>query len=300
MKTVLEAVPPELHRGEAAIEAVVEKVARVQAACPIDVVNIPEIHEEPSRSDQGERRQPFAPRMAPRDLARVLHERLGVESMINHVVVHHASEQALVDWVNETWEAYGIRRFVLVGGGRHSVRYPGPGVTRANGLLRERSRVESLRIGNICIPSRHDEAERIAAKTAAGADFFTTQILYEPEAFTALLDTLAARAALPPEILLALCPIRNARNLRFLLWLGVTVSDALYDWLTADDAQVLARSLEQIRHAWAQIVAHQRAHGRAAPALDINLAPIGPIPPAATVALAKDLAALHRAPPIGV
>ena len=300
MKTVLEAVPPELHRGEAGIEAVVEKVARVQADCAIDVVNIPEIHEEPSRSDQGERRQPFAPRLAPRDLARVLHERLGVESMINHVVVHHANEQALIDWVNETWEDYGIRRFVLVGGGRHSVRYPGPGVTRANQLLRDRSRVEALRIGNICIPSRANEAERIAGKTAAGADFFTTQILYEPEAFIALLDTLAARGQLPPEILLAFCPIRNARNLRFLLWLGVSVSDALYDWLTADDAQVLARSLEQIRRAWAQIVTHQHAHGRDAPALDINLAPIGPIPPAATVALAGDLAALHGSPAIGV
>jgi 5,10-methylenetetrahydrofolate reductase len=300
VKTVLEAVPPELHRGEAALEAVVDKVARVQAAGRIHAVNIPEIHEEPSRSDQGERRQPFAPRLAPRDLARILHDRLGVESMINHVVVHHASEQALIDWVNETWEEYGIRRFVLVGGGRRSVRYPGPGVTRASALLREHSRVESLRIGNICIPSRADEAERMAAKTAAGADFFTTQILYEADAFTTLLDTLADRERLPPAILLAFCPIRNARNLRFLLWLGVSIPEALCDWLTADDERVPERSLEQIRRAWSRIVAHQRARGRERPALDINLAPIGPISPATTSALAADLAGLHAAPATGV
>lgn len=300
MKTVLEAVPPELHRGQSAVEAVVEKVARVQAARPLDSVNIPEIHEEPSRSDQGERRQPFAPRLAPRDLARILHDRLGVECMINHVVVHHPSEQALIDWANETWEVYGIRRFVLVGGGRHSVRYPGPSVTRANRLLRERTAIDALRIGNICIPSRAGEADRIAGKVSAGADFFTSQILYEPDAFIGMLDALAQRDRLPREILLAFCPIRNPRNLRFLLWLGVSVSDALYDWLIEDDAVVLDRSLAQIRRAWARIITHQRAQGRDWPALDVNLAPIGPIPPTVTVGLADELATLHDAPAEGL
>jgi 5,10-methylenetetrahydrofolate reductase len=300
VKTVLEAVPPELHRGEAAVDAVVEKVARVQAARRIDTVNIPEIHEEPSRSDQGERRQPFAPRLAPRDLARILHDRLGVECMINHVVVHHQSEQALMDWANETWEVYGIRRFVLVGGGRHSVAYPGPGVSRANELLRGASRIAGLEIGNICIPSRTGEAARIAAKVDAGADFFTTQILYEPESFMAMLDALAARERLPGAMLLAFCPIRSVRNLRFLLWLGVSVSDSLFEWLTAEEAAVLDRSLAQIHRAWARIVAHQAGHGRTRPALDVNLAPIGPIPPAVTVALADTLATLHERPQNGL
>ncbi|MEX0431605.1 mycobacterial-type methylenetetrahydrofolate reductase [Spiribacter insolitus] len=295
MKTVLEAVPPELHKGEAAVDAVVEKVAAVQAGTPLDAVNIPEIHEEPSRSSKGERRQPFAPRMAPRDLARIIHDRLGLECMINHVVVHHQSEQALVDWARETWESYGIRQFVLVGGGRHSARYPGPGVPEANQLLRERADIPALRIGNICIPSREDEAQRVAAKVATGADFFTTQILYEPEGFTGMLDTLAEEGGAPPEILLAFCPVRSVRNLRFLLWLGVSLSDALEQWLTAIEDAVPERSLAQIRQAWAEIIEHQQARGREAPILGVNLAPIGPITAGTTIDLAADLAKLHGA-----
>ena len=292
MKTVLEAVPPERHRGEAAVEAVVEKVARIHAGCPLDAVNIPEIHEEPARSRKGERRKPFAPRMAPRDLARILHERLGIECMINHVVVH-APAPALLDWCRETWEEYGIRHFILVGGGRADQPYPGPSVAEANRLVREHVDIPGLRVGNICIPSRRGEAARMATKVAAGADFFTTQILYESADFTAMLDALADEAAVPREILLAFCPIRTLQNLRFLLWLGVSIPDDLEAWLTGDDEAVPQRSLDQIRRTWAGVIDHQREGRRGQPALGVNLAPIGAIAPQTTIGLARDLAAMH-------
>ena len=293
MKTVLEAVPPERHRGQAALEKVLEKVAAVQAHTPVDLVNIPEIHEEPARSDKGERRQPFAPRMAPRDLAQIIRERLGIECMINHVVVHHHSEQALVDWARETWERCGVRQMVLVGGGRRSVRYPGPGVARANALLRDADGVPGLRIGNICIPSRRDEAARMAEKVGAGADFFTTQILYESDGFSQMLAALSAAGRAPAEVLVAFCPIRSVRNLRFLQWLGVGVPEALEAWLVADETDITRRSLEQIHRTWQAILDEARSIAPPVPRLGVNLAPIGPIPPAVTAGLARDLAAAY-------
>lgn len=293
MRTVLEAVPPELHRGQEAVEAVIEKVAAVHAGCPLDAVNIPEIHEEPSRSSKGERRQPFAPRMAPRDLARVIQDQLGLECMINHVVVHHESPQALCDWAQQTWEAYGVKQFVLVGGGRHDRVYPGPGVPQANRLLREHADIPGLRIGNICIPSREGEAGRMAEKVRAGADFFTTQILYEPDGFSQTLDGLQGESALPQEVLVAVCPARTERNIRFLLWLGVSIPDALQQWLTEPEADVAARSLEQIARTWAAILERQIAGAHAGPQLGVNLAPIGAITPQTTIALAQNLAAMH-------
>ncbi len=292
MITVLEAVPPELHQGEDAVDAVIRKVERVHAAQPLDAVNIPEIHEEPARSSKGERRRPFAPRMAPRDLARRIHDRLGIECMINHVVVHEPAPQ-LLDWCRETWEDYGIRRFVLVGGGRSGVDWPGPSVPEANRLVRDHVSIPGLRIGNICIPSRAGEAARMASKVAAGADFFTTQILYEPDSFTGLLDGLAAEERAPAEVLLAFCPVRTPRNLRFLLWLGVSIPDALEAWLTCDEDGVATRSLEQIRRTWAGVIDHQRTHARQTPRLGVNLAPIGAIAPQTTVNLSRDLAAMH-------
>ncbi len=294
MKTVLEAVPPELHRGQAAVESVINKVAEIHAGTRVDVVNIPEIHEEPSRSRKGERRQPFAPRMAPRELARCIHDRLGVECMINHVVVHHASAQALLDWARQSWEEYGIRQFVLVGGGRRGVDYPGPDVPAANQLLREHSPIEGLRIGNICIPSRLDEAARMTAKVAAGADFFTTQILYEPDDFAAMLDAMEESARLPGELLVAFCPVHSERNLKFLLWLGVSLSDRLEQWLTEQPERVAERSIQQIERTWQAIVGHQSKPAGRHPALGINLAPIGAIAPATTIALAQSLKGMHE------
>ena len=292
VKTVLEAVPPERHRGEAAVEAVVEKVAQVHAARPLDRVNIPEIHEEPARSQKGERRKPFEPRMAPRALGQLIQERLGIPCMINHVVVHQRSAD-LLDWCRETWSEYGIREFVLVGGGLADTVYPGPTVPEASRLMRDALTIPELRVGNICIPSREDEAARMAAKTAAGADFFTTQILYEPDHFTHLLDEMARIGETADEVLLAFCPVRSLRNIRFLLWLGVSIPDALEAWLTEVDDAVPQRSLEQIRRTWADIIDHQREAGRPRPRLGVNLAPIGAVAPQTTIGLARDLVAMH-------
>lgn len=290
MKTLLEAVPPELHRGPAAVDAVVAHVAAVHADFPLDGVNIPEIHEEPSRSSKGERHKPFAPRMAPRELAYVIQEQLGVPCMINRVVVTTPADQ-LVDWANETWERYGINQFVLVGGGLSNQAYVGPSVTQANQLLREHAAIDALRVGNICIPSRDGEVARLQAKTAAGADFFTTQILYEADDLQAVLTGLDETSGpTPDDLWVALCPARTLRNIRFLLWLGVNIPDALEAWLIEAPDEVLERSLAQIKRVW-QSLSQDRA-ARLSPALGVNLAPIGAIPTNVTVGLAKELAAI--------
>ncbi|MBS3785819.1 MAG: methylenetetrahydrofolate reductase [Gammaproteobacteria bacterium] len=290
MKTLLEAVPPELHRGPAAVDAVVAHVAAVHADFPLDGVNIPEIHEEPSRSSKGERRKPFAPRIAPRELAYVIQEQVGVPCMINRVVVTTPADQ-LLDWANETWERYGINQFVLVGGGLSQQTYVGPSVMQANQLLREDAAIDSLRIGNICIPSRDEEIARLREKTLAGADFFTTQILYEAEDLQALLMGLdETPGAAPEDLWVALCPARTLRNIRFLLWLGVNIPDALEAWLIETPDEVQERSLAQIKRVWQSLKQDRPARTR--PALGINLAPIGAIPTDVTVALAKELAAI--------
>lgn len=288
LRLVLEAVPPEVHLGRAGMEAVVEKVATVHAAVGLDAVNIPEIREERSKSEKGERRKPFAPRVEPRELAYELRERVGVECMINRVVVHLERGRQL-DWFRESWERFGVREFVLVGGERSDVTYPGPSVPEANTLLREQLAVPGLRLGNICIPTRAGEAARLGRKLASGADFFTTQIVYHGDEFTTLLDALRD-AAPPPELLLTLCPVRSARNIRFLHWLGVSVSDELEAWLTAGPESVGERSLAHIRQTWREIVDYHRSANHPCP-LGVSLAPIGRVPNATTVALAEGLVA---------
>jgi 5,10-methylenetetrahydrofolate reductase len=283
-------VPPLLEQGEAGVQALLQKVQAVHEAVGLDGINIPEIREESSKSDKGERLKPFAPRVEPRRLALRIRDELGLECMINRVVVHlEASQQA--DWFRETWEEYGVRQFVLVGGEKSGVAYPGPSVPEANRLVREVIDDPRLRVGNICIPTRAGEAARMARKIATGTDFFTTQIVYHPEEFTGLLDALAAiEPTLPPTaIYLTVCPVRGARNIRFLHWLGVSLSAELEDWLTRDADQVMERSVEQIARCWRDILHHRRDTGCVFP-VGVSLAPIGKIPDPVTVELARLLA----------
>jgi len=286
---VLEAVPPELQRGSAGVDAVMRKIETVHDAVGLDAVNIPEIREEASKSPKGERRKPFAPRLEPRELAWRVQESFGLPCMVNRVVAHDTAEHQL-EWFRESWERYGVRRFVLVGGERSDRSYPGPSVPQAAGLLRERLDAPGLQLGGICIPTRENEADRVLAKTRSGLDFFTTQIVYHGDEFSGVLRDLPSRldGLAPPQFLLTLCPVRTAANIRFLHWLGVSLSEELEAWLTEDPERVCERSLAQIRATWSE-VSEQMAQPQQRCPVGISLAPIGRIPAETTVALAQDL-----------
>lgn len=294
--TVLEAVPPLLRLGESGIEAVIDKVRVIHNAIGLDGVNIPEIREESSKSDKGERVKPFEPRMEPRELARRISDAVGLECMINRVVVHLPPDQQ-ADWFKETYEEYGVRQFVLVGGERSDVDYPGPKVPEANEMIRRVIGDPALRVGNICIPGRAGEGKRMARKIKAGADFFTTQIVYHADEFTGLLDELKAvdlRGLDYPSLLLTVCPVKSERNIKFLHWLGVSMSDELERWLTEDKDRVAERSVEHIRRTWGEIHRHMVTTGCRFP-VGVSLAPIGKIPNSLTIELARSLDGLDCA-----
>ncbi|WP_148252875.1 methylenetetrahydrofolate reductase [Aidingimonas lacisalsi] len=290
---VLEAVPPELQQGERGIETVLEKIDGLHREVGLDAVNIPEIREESSKSSKGERRKPFEPRVEPRVLAYRIQEQLDLPCIINRVVVHLEHEQQL-DWFRETREEYGVRRLVLVGGERSDQRYPGPSVPEATTLLRERLHAPDMQVGNICIPSRPGEAERMLRKMDAGADFFTTQVIFHAEEVTSLLDAIGERAGREnaPTILVSLAPVRSERNIRFLHWLGVNLSNELEEWLTAEPESVTERSLTHIRDLWSEIADHAAETNAPFP-ISANLAPIGRIPTSTTVSLARALRDRH-------
>ncbi|MDN5869851.1 MAG: methylenetetrahydrofolate reductase [Nitrococcus sp.] len=292
----LEAVPPLLRQGAAGIDTLLEKIDAIHGEIGLDGVNIPEIRPESSKSSKGERLKAFEPRLEPRELAKRIQEDLGLDCIINRVVVHLAWEYQ-AEWFRRTWEEYGIRQFVLVGGEMADVRYPGPSVSETNELVHRVIDDCDLRVGNICIPTRMGEAQRMAQKLAAGADFFTTQILYHARELTDLLDEIQELEppAAPTTLLLTLCPVQSQRNIRFLHWLGVSLSAELEAWLTGDPEQVTERSLEHLERMWAEIHQHWHSrHGRFS--LGISLAPIGQIPPMTTVRLARNLVATADRP----
>lgn len=289
---VLEVVPPPLRLGEAGIQKRLTKVAEIHESARLDAVNIPEIREEASKSADGVRKSGFEERVEPRDLARRIQEELDIPAVINRVVVHLERDKQC-DWLRETHEEYGIQGFVLVGGERSGVDYPGPSVPECNELIRDVLGDTSIRVGNIAIPSRRSktmaEPERMARKAAGGVDFFTTQIVYHGQEFTTLLDELHERQPSLDNvpILLSLCPVKTAHNLSFLRWLGVQVSADLEAQLCAGE-DLLSASIQHVVELWNQVQTHKRTHQLPHP-IGLNVAPVGPIPNQATAALLRQL-----------
>jgi len=98
-----------------------------------------------------------------------------------------------------------------------------------------------LVIGATAHPAADDpdvEISKLKAKMEAGADFFQTQLVYEPERVAAFMSRLEA-ADLPswPKLLIGVGPfkhVRMAHHMRDKVW-GVTVPDHLIDRMESTD-----------------------------------------------------------------
>lgn len=152
----------------------------------------------------------------------------GKEPIINQVVVHYDRE-SYVTWLRETWDEYGIRNLVLVGGDSSRTAYEGPSVLEAAAFI-QRSAFEFL-LGGVTIPERHtrrgDEAARNLRKIRAGLKFFTSQVIYDPDAVVGLLEDYARtcheHGVAPARILLSIAPFSTEGGAEFLRWLGVSI-----------------------------------------------------------------------------
>ncbi|MGE4619927.1 MAG: mycobacterial-type methylenetetrahydrofolate reductase [Planctomycetota bacterium] len=281
--TVLEVVPPTLESGLEGLHRRLARVRRLIGDGHFDAINIPEIHDEENRNDRGVRQRNFSPRMQPRELGRRIQDELGLPVIINHVVAFEPIP-ALIDWIRETVAGYGIHNVVLVGAPHDRKTWPGPTVAEANAAIRADFQPKQLKIGNICIPGREGspipESVRMEQKALHGADFFTTQIVFDPAEIIDLRKDLAKRrsAASHCPILVSLCPVRRHRNLAFLRYLGVKIPDFLEQELVAlAEEECLDRSLEILSALQESLIDDPSDLQELAP-LGWNIAPVGPIP----------------------
>ena len=228
--TFFELVPPEIGKAAALDEAV--GVIRGIASA-VDAINLPEIHNE---SRPGERTAQFVPRLDPRLLGKRLREDVGAEIVSNRCVVY---EPDPLPWLRETRDVFGIEHLVLVGGEASSIQYPGPSVLEATERFRSAGHKGAL--GGISIPSRSGEAERVRRKHAAGLDFFTTQVLFDPNDIVWLVQQLNGMEA---RIFLSFAPVSHPRDLQFLRWLGADIPPDLDRFLRLDEASAADLSHE--------------------------------------------------------
>src|SRR3990170_962767 len=169
-------------------------------------------------------------------------------------------------WIRESADAFGLRNFMFVGGSSRHIAYPGPAVAEANGRLRALTRdLPGVALGNITIPERPGEVNRLLAKTRAGSQFFTTQVLFEPGPVLSLLRAYGTACGTqglePATVLLSFAPVTDYQDVEFLAWLGASISPRTEERLLAAGTEPGAASLEVAREIWTTIRADLAASG---------------------------------------
>ncbi len=255
-----EPVPPTARGLPARATAIVDAVAALVAAVPrIDALDIPEL------VDENHEGRPLYRSADPRTFARTIAERTGREVVVNKVVAHLASGSEVERWASET-VALGLRHAVLVGGTSRYIPYPGPAVAEADRLCRPILDRAGGLLGNIAIPQREGEAHRMLAKTRAGASFFTTQIVFDPDAAFRMVqqyDLLCRQASLPPApVLLSFAPLVDEQDAEFVRWLGADVPEAAERAiLEGDEGGAASRTVARALEVWAEVRSRARRAG---------------------------------------
>jgi len=184
----------------------------------IDFLNVPEITEE---NFEG---KPFYKSVDVVQFGRRLQEATGKPVIVNKVIGHLDGKKGFVNFVKQARDVNGIGNFVFVGVASPCIKYPGPFVSVANKLIANMD----INVGNICIPNRPEEVDRIMQKTEAGCSFFTTQILMESDSMKRVLleydRACKERKIKPARIFFCFATVEDDYDLDFFKWLGVEIS----------------------------------------------------------------------------
>ena len=238
---VYEILPPREKDGT--LNSYAANISSLLSQTHIDAINIPEVRDEIAR---GERPIKNQLRAEPREFGKLLQDIVGIESIVNRVVVHQALEKEMI-WFEETYNKYEIENLITVGGESRSITYPGPSVKKALEAIKQNEKLNVL-CGGISIPSREKESLRLIEKSNNGSEFFTTQVLYDSSKIIKMISHYQKRCdeqnTFPRRLLLSFAPVSSKKNIDFLKWLGVDIPADTEEYLNENDQRMTERSME--------------------------------------------------------
>ena len=217
---VYEILPPRQKDGT--LNSYAENISALLSQTHIDAINIPEVRDEVAR---GERPVKNQIRAEPREFGKLLQDIVGIEAIVNRVVVHQKLEKEM-EWFEETYTNFEIENLITVGGESRKIKYPGPSVNKALKAIKDNSKLNIL-CGGISIPSREKESLNLIEKSTNGSEFFTTQVLYDSSKIIKMISHYQKRCdeqnTFPRRLLLSFAPVSSKKNIDFLKWLGVEI-----------------------------------------------------------------------------
>ena len=238
---VYEILPPREKDGT--LNSYASNISSLLSQTHIDAINIPEVRDEIGR---GERPVKNQLRAEPREFGKLLQDIVGIESIVNRVVVHQTLEKEMV-WFEETYNKYEIENLIAVGGESRNITYPGPSVNEALEAIKQNLTLDVL-CGGISIPSREKESRKLIEKSKNGSEFFTTQVLYDSSKIIKMISHYQKRCdeqnTFPRRLLLSFAPVSSKKNIKFLKWLGVDIPTDTEKYLNENDQIMTERSME--------------------------------------------------------
>ena len=238
---VYEILPP--RKKDGTLNSYAENISSLLSQTHIDAINIPEVRDEVAR---GERPIKNQIRAEPREFGKLLQDIVGIEAIVNRVVVHQELEKEM-EWFEETYTNFEIENLITVGGESRKIKYPGPSVNRALKAIKDNSKLNIL-CGGISIPSREKESLNLIEKSTNGSEFFTTQVLYDSSKIIKMISHYQKRCdeqnTFPRRLLLSFAPVSSKKNIDFLKWLGVEIPGETESFLTENEKNMVERSME--------------------------------------------------------
>ncbi len=241
---LFEPVPPSARSSPTRGEAMVTELVRTLRLVPrLDGIDVPEL------IDENHDGRPYYRSGDTRGFAKRVGDAIEREVVVNKVVAHLPSSDAVAAWAQESVQR-GVRHVVLVGGSSRYIPYPGPSVIDADRIVRDAIAESGGLLGNIAIPQRTGEAHRMLTKTRSGARFFTTQIVFDSESVLKMLreyDLLCRQSGLPPAaVVLSVAPIADEGDAEFVRWLGADIPEAAERTiLNGDETLASQRSIDR-------------------------------------------------------
>ena len=285
-----EILPPREKDGT--LNSYAANISSLLSQTHIDAINIPEVRDEVAR---GERPVKNQLRAEPREFGRLLQDIVGVEAIVNRVVVHQKLNEEL-KWLEETNKKYEIENLITVGGESRSIDYPGPSVNEALAAIKKNENINLL-CGGISIPSREKESLKLIEKSENGSEFFTTQVLYDSSKIIKMISHYQKRCdekkTFPRRLLLSFAPVSSEKNIKFLKWLGVEIPTETEKSLIEDLSIMTDKSMEITVNVLKEILNHLNENDIIVP-IGLNVEHIMSYNFQASIEMLQELSRIYR------
>jgi hypothetical protein len=236
-------VPPGEGTPPGQCQTICRKFLSRSATLASDGFIVYDIQDEPGRSDV-KRPFPFRRVMDSSRYAALLARSSGKPCLVYKCV----ADAAFGEWIRTAVSEHGHTSINLVGRATSQDNYQGPTMNEAMDLVANYCHADKsnppnkVHFGCVCIAERHTleaaatrgkdyptEHLNMIRKQKAGAQWFISQAVYDPEPTIRLLKDYAAvcreRGLQPRKVVLTFAPVARKKTMTFVKWLGVRVPE---------------------------------------------------------------------------